>query len=130
MFLENIGLKLSLVAKNQGLSQAEISEITEINKTSLSHFFSGKAQLQSDNFLKLLDVLNINLSKTIDTKVDETLKKDSSVSPGQLFDELLLTIPQKYKRRNAMKYISGLAKQYEDHPKIKYISNALHKVVI
>lgn len=113
------------------MTQEDISQNTLINKSSLSNFFNGKAQLQSDNLLKLLEILNINFDTVIDLKVDQALRRDKGESVGQLFDSLIKVIPFKHKKRNAVEYVKSLAKEFEKkNPKAKYIYDALHKVTI
>jgi transcriptional regulator with XRE-family HTH domain len=127
----HLGFKLSVIARSLDITQQDLSKNTNINRTSLSNFFNGKTQLQSDNLFKLLDMLNINFDSLIDLKVDQAMKRDNIETAGQLFDSLLKIVPHKHKKRNAIQYIKSLAKQCEsNNPKAKYIHNALLKVTI
>ena len=48
---------------NAGLSQQRLSELSGIRKASISEFETGKRQLYVNNLSKLMDVLNLIISK-------------------------------------------------------------------
>ena len=77
---KEIGKQLKYFRQKAGLTQAELAEKININEKQISKIESGKHFPTFDNFIKILDVLNIKL-KDLDTSE----KKLCSKSREKLF---------------------------------------------
>ncbi len=62
----HLGSKLSVLAKNKGLTQERIAKECNISRVSINRFFRGKSDLRTHDLLRLLAVLDIHLENEID----------------------------------------------------------------
>ncbi len=65
-----VGIKLSHIAKANGISQQKIADICQISRISVHRFFKGQTELKATDFMNLLDTLGIS----IDYKINEALE--------------------------------------------------------
>lgn len=122
----SLGLKIQIIAKTRGLSQTDLANKIGVNKSSISNFFNGKHDLNTTSFIKLLELLDIHIYNMIERNLDLALERTNIGSPGDMLDELLDIIPSKLKKKNIIKSISNLAKEYESKgQKPKQIYNNL-----
>ncbi len=116
--MNTLGIKLQTIAKTKNITQQEIANNTGISKATVSTFFSGKSDISSNNLIKILSALDIDFSHIIDRNLDLALSRSNVGTPGDLLDELFMSVSNKLKKKNVIKSITNLAKEYE-HAGIK-----------
>lgn len=73
---KSLGVKLALLAKAQGKSQAKIAEQIGMDPAQLNRFFKGFSDCTTDNLLPILDSLDIDLPNIISRKTRKTADID------------------------------------------------------
>ena len=74
-----ISSNLRRIAKEKGLTQIKISELTGITKTALGHYFTGENLPSIDNLVSICNVLNCTMDEVVgrlnnDSYISEILK--------------------------------------------------------
>ena len=72
--------KLALLRKQQGLSQADVSERLDISRQAVSRWESGIATPSTENLQLLSKIYGVSLEYLLDDNLDEIEKKDNHPS--------------------------------------------------
>lgn len=73
---KSLGVKLALLAKSQGKSQAEIADQIGMAPAQLNRFFKGNADCNTEKLLLILNILDINLEGIIFRKTRKHIETD------------------------------------------------------
>ena len=78
------GVYLSDYCRFQKIPQKRITERTGISKVRLSQFFNGHLNIGSQDFIKILHSIDINLLKILERKTQQHLFKKQRKDPENL----------------------------------------------
>ena len=76
----NLDKKLARLRKQQGLSQADVSERLDISRQAVSRWESGIATPSTENLQLLSKIYGVSLEYLLDDNLDEIEKKDNHPS--------------------------------------------------
>lgn len=65
----DLSKKVALLAKSQNITQKQIAEHCEISRITVHRFFSGKTEVRSSDFVKMLELMGINISGQLENRL-------------------------------------------------------------
>lgn len=74
---KHIGKILNEISELEGLSQVKLSKEADISYPQLNSFLNGKSNLTLENFLSLLEILNIDIHSLLQEKINRHYPQSS-----------------------------------------------------
>ena len=101
----DLSKKVALLAKSQNITQKQIAEYCEISRITVHRFFSGKTEVRSSDFVKMLELMGINISGQLENRLSNgngtAILHSQNADP--LFDDLAVVLNNlKYTVRKAL----------------------------
>lgn len=91
----DLSKKVALLAKSQNITQKQIAEHCEISRITVHRFFSGKTEVRSSDFVKMLELMGINVSGQLDNRLSSgngIMLAANSAAADPLFDDLAVVL--------------------------------------
>ncbi|OQW49223.1 MAG: hypothetical protein A4S09_03915 [Proteobacteria bacterium SG_bin7] len=82
----DLSKKVALLAKSQNITQKQIAEHCEISRITVHRFFSGKTEVRSSDFVKMLELMGINISGQLENRLSNGLSNGSTTLPSHSSD--------------------------------------------
>lgn len=64
-----IGGKLNTLLSLKGISQAEVSERGQVDRSNLNRYLRGRSDIRTDSFVKVLKVLGIDIDSLLNSEI-------------------------------------------------------------
>lgn len=65
----DLSKKVALLAKANNITQKQIAEHCQISRITVHRFFSGKTEVRSSDFVKMLGLMGIDVTGQLDTRL-------------------------------------------------------------
>jgi len=86
-----LGPKINVLLNLLDLTQAKVSEESDVSRSNLNRFLRGQTNIRSDSFVKLLATLGVNVNELLSLKLKEALgEKTSQRQIGQDIENIFL----------------------------------------
>ncbi len=90
----DLSKKVALLAKSQNITQKQIAEHCEISRITVHRFFSGKTEVRSSDFVKMLELMGINISGQLENRLSNgsvsTMLAPQTADP--LFEDIAVVL--------------------------------------
>ncbi len=87
--------KVALLAKAQNITQKQIAEHCEISRITVHRFFSGKTEVRSSDFVKMLELMGINITGQLENRLSSKeggVIAATPISADPLFDDIAIVL--------------------------------------
>lgn len=91
----DLSKKVALLAKSQNITQKQIAEHCEISRITVHRFFSGKTEVRSSDFVKMLELMGINISGQLENRLSGSRSTASILCPQStdpLFEDIAVVL--------------------------------------
>lgn len=91
----DLSKKVALLAKAQNITQKQIAEYCEISRITVHRFFSGKTEVRSSDFVKMLELMGINITGQLENRLSSKEGSAAVATPTQadpLFDDIAIVL--------------------------------------
>jgi|GEM_PF-4092123 len=103
--------KISILIKRSGRTQAEVADALQMPQSQLSKFLNGHAEIKSENFLKLLLELDVDVCGLVSERIDRQSKMQTQpMSETGDAVQYLLSRLDKFGRENVMNHLLWIVK--------------------
>ena len=122
--VDNIGEKINFLIQGMKVKQVEISNSTGISTSQLNKFLNGNSELNSQNLIKLLCFIGIDINEIINKKIAKigNFKISSDMNPGESF-EVLINLMNKTEKKAAIEHLSKISSLAVGPSAKNYINN-------
>ncbi len=76
----DLSKKVALLAKAKNITQKQIAEYCQISRITVHRFFTGKTEVRSSDFVKMLQLMGINVEKQIESSLSTGIPEIQSGS--------------------------------------------------
>ena len=85
--------KLNVLIKVNKLTNAKISRVLNLDRSSIYRYFNGATDIKSSSFVKLLEMIGIDLESELSLKIEEGLNgKPNNRELGKAFERLIMSM--------------------------------------
>lgn len=85
--------KVALLAKSKKISQKELANYCKISRITVHRFLNGKTEIRSGDFVKMLELLGIDVTKNLESNLLGTENEANNIEDsGPLFTDVNLVL--------------------------------------
>jgi transcriptional regulator with XRE-family HTH domain len=91
----DLSKKVALLAKSQNITQKQIAEHCEISRITVHRFFSGKTEVRSSDFVKMVELMGINITGQLEHRLSPNSNGAASLSSQNadpLFSDIAIVL--------------------------------------
>ncbi len=91
----DLSKKVALLAKAQNITQKQIAEHCEISRITVHRFFSGKTEVRSSDFVKMLELMGINITGQLENRLSSKDGGAAVLTPANsdpVFDDIAIVL--------------------------------------